>query len=130
MGARRPREVVLDAGALIGIERGDEKMSALLEASLKTSVRFLVPAGVLAEAWRNGARQTRLARFLKTPEVEVVPLTEARARAAGVLCGISRKTDVIDTSVVISARERQCAVITGDPADLGALDPLLRIHRI
>ncbi|HZX93326.1 MAG TPA: PIN domain-containing protein [Myxococcales bacterium] len=130
MGARRPREVVLDTAALIGIERGDEKMLALLEASLKTSIKFLVPPGVLAQAWRNGARQTRLARFLKTAEVEVVPLTEARARAAGVLCGISRRADVIDASVVISAREHQCAVITGDPTDLDALDPLLQIHRI
>lgn len=130
MGARRPREVVLDTGALIGIERGDQKMSALLEASLKIKVTFLVPAGVLAQAWRNGARQTRLARFLKTPQVEVVPLTEARARAAGVLCGVSGKSDVVDASVVISAREHRCAVITGDPTDLGALDRSLQMHLV
>ena len=130
MGARRPREVVLDTGALVGIERGDAKMSALLEASLKTAVKFLVPAGVLAQAWRDGARQTRLARFLKTPGVEVLALSEARARAAGVLCGISRTSDVVDASVVIAARERCCAVVTGDPTDLGALDPSLQVHLV
>lgn len=130
MGARRARKVVLDTGALIGIERGDEKMSALLEASLKTAVRFLVPAGVLAQAWRDGARQTRLARFLKTPQVEVLPLSEARARAAGVLCGLSGTSDVVDASVVISANERRCSVVTGDPADLGALDPSLQLHQV
>jgi hypothetical protein len=80
MGARRPRQVVLDTGALVGIERGDEKMTALLAASLHAPIRFLVPAGVLAQAWRDGSRQTRLARFLRTPEVEVLPLTEAHAR--------------------------------------------------
>jgi rRNA-processing protein FCF1 len=130
MGARRPRAVVLDTGALIGIERGDEKMSALLEASLKSAVRFLVPAGVLAQAWRDGALQARLARFLKTPAVEVLPLSEARARAAGVLCGLSGTSDVVDASVVISAKEHRCSVITGDPADLGALDPSLQLHLV
>ena len=130
MGARRPREVVLDTGALIGIERGDQKMSALLEASLKASVRFLVPAGVLAQAWRDGARQTRLARFLKTPLVEVLPLSEAQARAAGVLCGLAGTNDIVDASVVLAARERRCSVVTGDPADLGALDPSLLLHMI
>ena len=130
MGARRPREVVLDTGALIGIERGDEKMSALLEASLKSGVRFLVPAGVLAQAWRDGARQTRLARFLKTPVVEVLPLSEAQARAAGVLCGLSGTSDVVDASVVISAKEHHCPVITSDPADLGALVPSLQLHLV
>ena len=130
MGARRPRQVVLDTGALIGIERGDEKMSALLEASLKSAVRFLVPAGVLAQAWRDGSRQTRLARFLKTPVVEVLPLSEAQARAAGVLCGFSSTSDIIDASVVISAKEHHCSVITGDAADLGALDPSLQLHLV
>ena len=130
MGARRPREVVLDTGALIGIERGDEKMSALLEASLKSAVRFLVPAGVLAQAWRDGARQTRLARFLKTPVVEVLPLSEAQARAAGVLCGLSGTSDVVDASVVVCAREHQCPVVTGDPGDLELLDPALELHRL
>lgn len=130
MGARRPRQVVLDTGALIGIERGDEKMSALLEASLKSPVRFLVPAGVLAQAWRDGARQTRLARFLKTPVVEVLPLSEARARAAGVLCGLSGTSDVVDASVAVSAKEHHCPVITGDPADLRALDASLQLHLV
>lgn len=130
MGARRPQEVVLDTGALAGIERGDEKMTALLKASLKLDVRFLVPAGVLAQAWRDGARQTRLARFLKTPGVEVLPLSEAQGRAAGILCGLSRTTDVIDASVVIAAREHRCSVVTGDPDDLGVLDPALELHLV
>lgn len=130
MGARRPQEIVLDTGALVAIERGDDKMSALLEAALKTTVKFVVPAGVLAQAWRDGARQARLARFLKTSLVEVMPLSEAQARAAGVLCGLSGTSDVIDASVVITARERRCAVVTGDPGDLSALDPSLQLHLV
>ena len=129
MGAPRPRQaVVLDAGALIGLERGDEKMTALLEASLSADFRFLVPAAVLAQVWRDGAKQTRLARFLKTPEVAVLPLSEQQAKAAGALCGMTKSSDVVDASVVIVAREHRCAVVTSDPGDLGRLDPALQLH--
>jgi rRNA-processing protein FCF1 len=128
VGARSPRLIVLDTGALIAIERGDERMSALLQASLGRPVRFLVPANVLAQAWRDGTRQARLSLFLKAPEVEVLPLSEAQAKAAGVLCGLSRTRDVVDASVVIAARAHQCAVVTGDPDDLRALDQTLRLH--
>lgn len=128
MGTRRPRPIVLDTGALIAIERGDEKMSALLEASLTRPLLFLVPANVLAQAWRDGARQARLALFMKAPEVEVLPMSEAHARGSGVLCGLARTRDVVDASVVIAAREHRCAVVTGDPDDLLALDPNLTLH--
>ncbi len=128
MGARRPQPVVLDAGALIAIERGDDRMTALLAASQSTPVRFLVPAAVVAQVWRDGARQTRLARFLKTPQVEVLPLSAEQARAAGVLCGLTGKRDVVEASVVIAAREHKAPVVTSDPDDLGALDPTLELH--
>ena len=128
MGARRPQPVVLDAGALIAIERGDDRMTALLAASQSTPVRFLVPAAVVAQVWRDGARQTRLARCLKTPQVEVLPLSAEQARAAGVLCGLTGKRDVVEASVVIAAREHKAPVVTSDPDDLGALDPTLELH--
>ena len=103
-------------------------MRALLEVALTRPVRFLVPANVLAQAWRDGARQARLALFLKAPEVEVLALSEAQAKAAGVLCGLTRTREVVDASVVIAARSHQCAVVTGDPDDLRALDPSLVLH--
>ncbi len=128
MGTRSPRTVVLDTGALIAIERGDERMSALLHASLTTPTHFLIPANVLAQAWRDGARQARLSLFLKAPEVEVLALSEAHARASGVLCGLAGTKDVVDASVVIAARAHRCPVITGDPDDLLALDANLKVH--
>jgi hypothetical protein len=57
----------------------------------------------------------------------VVALEEPEARAAGTLCGRARKEDVVDASVVVCARMRGHAVITGDPDDVAALDPSLRI---
>lgn len=128
MGSRSLRTVVLDTGALIAIERADGRMLALLELALKARARFLIPANVLAQAWRDGARQARLALFLKSPDVEVLALSEAGARAAGVLCGLSQTKDVVDASVVVAARTHGCAVITGDGDDLRALDPALELH--
>jgi len=120
--------VVLDAGALIAIERNDERMAALLAKSSAQATEFCIPAGAVAQAWRAGSRQARLARLLTDPAVNVVPLDDIRARAAGLLCGVTNTSDVIDASVVLCARERgRARIITGDPDDLARLDPHARI---
>lgn len=133
MGTRRARHrlivpgATLDAGALIGVERASPRMQALLDEASVAGLSFAVPAGVLAQAWRGGPRQARLARFLRLPMVEVVPLDEPAARAAGVLCGRAGTEDVVDASVVLCALLRHDVVVTSDPDDLRRLDPGLRL---
>jgi predicted nucleic acid-binding protein len=117
----------LDTGALIAIERGDRRLQALLDEAHAAGATLAVPAGALAQAWRGGARQARLARFLRLATVVVVPLDEPQARAAGALCGQTATTDIVDASVVICARSRAHAVLSSGPDDLAALDPTLRI---
>lgn len=51
MGTKRPRPVVLDAGALIAVDRVDRRVIRLLELAQDIHV----PAGALAQAWRNPA---------------------------------------------------------------------------
>lgn len=102
-------------------------MQALLDEAVAAGAELAVPAGVLGQTWRGTARQARLARFLRLPHVEVVPLDEPGARAAGVLCGRAGTDDVIDASVVICARLRGHAVVTADPGDLARLDTGLRL---
>ena len=53
------------------------------------------------------------------------PLTNAGARAAGVLCGAAGTADVIDASVVLVARQQPATVITSDRSDLEILDPTI-----
>jgi len=118
--------VTLDAGALIGVERGHPRMQALIDEAVAAGATLAVPAGALGQAWRGSPRQALLARFLRLPQVEVVSLDEPGARAAGVLCGRTATADVIDASVVLCARLRGDAVVTGDAADLARLDPDLR----
>src|ERR1700733_2097019 len=99
--------IVLDTGALIALERGDKRTIALLHRALAQGRAFRVPAGVVGQVWRNGRVQVTLARFLRSEEVEIVPLDEQLARSCGELCGAASASDVIDASVVIVARERQ-----------------------
>src|SRR5215471_3620880 len=98
--------IVLDAGALIALDRGDKRMIALLQRALTQHRAFRVPAGVLGQAWRDGRLQVTLARFLRSEEVEIVPLDEHLARSCGELCGATNTSDIIDASVVILARAR------------------------
>ena len=119
--------IVLDAGALIALDRGDKRMIALLDRALAQGRAFRVPAGVVGQAWRDGRVQVTLARFLRSEEVEIVPLDEQLARSCGELCGATNSPDIIDASVVILARERRDPIVTSDPNDLRRLDPSAQI---
>jgi hypothetical protein len=115
--------ITFDSGGLIAVERNDRRITVLLERAREKRWSIAVPAGALAQVWRNGRKQVLLARLIAKPEVEVVPLDDERARAAGQLCGVRGTADVIDASVVLCARERGHRIITSDPEDLRALDP-------
>lgn len=118
MGPKRPRALVLDAGALIAVERADRRVIRLLELAEDIHV----PAGALAQAWRNPARQVRLVRVLASAGIVTHPLDEASARAAGQLCAATGTSDVIDASVVLVTRLVNGVAVTSDPDDLRHLD--------
>lgn len=102
-------------------------MIALLEVAGAEGASLAVPAGVVAQAWRGGSRQARIARLLDAALTTVVPLDDLEARIVGVICGQVGLSDVVDVSVVVCARERGHAVVTGDPDDLRAIDPKLEL---
>lgn len=115
--------LTLDAGALIAFERTERKVIALLARALERDLAIVIPAGVVAQVWRDGRRQVRLARLLGADEVEVEVLDDRRARAAGQLCGARRTADIVDASVVLCARARGHRIVTSDPDDLARLAP-------
>jgi predicted nucleic acid-binding protein len=120
--------ITFDAGALIAIERRSRRMQALLEEIDRRDWQVAVPAGAVAQAWRGGSRQARIATLLGDGRTEVVPLDDPAARAVGLLCGKSGHADVVDVSVALCARQHNMHVITSDPDDLRAVDDALILH--
>lgn len=104
--------VTYDTGALVAAERNDRRMWALHAALLSEEVVPVVPAPVLAEAWRGGSRQANLARLLVLCEIE--PMSEEQAREVGLLAGKAAHDDIVDVTVVEGAIRRHDAVVTSN----------------
>ena len=127
MGEPNPHRLAFDAGALIAFERVSRLVRALVQQAKNLDAPVVIPAGVLAQVWRNGSRQARLAALLSDRHVRVEALTGSLAKAAGELCGRRHTSDVIDASVVLAARRFGAVVVTSDPDDLRHLDPRVTI---
>ena len=102
-------------------------MVTLLERVVAGGGSLEVPAPVLAQVWRGGGRQARIARFLGARDVVLIDMDAETARAIGVMCGLTGVTDVVDGHVALHARRRGLAVLTSDPDDIATLDPTLAI---
>jgi len=87
-------------------------MWALHAGFLAEEVMPIVPAPVLAEAWRGGARQAGLSSLLALCDIE--EMTELQARNVGVLAGKAGHDDVVDVTVVEGALRREDAVVTSN----------------
>lgn len=122
--------ITLDAGALIAVDRNDRRVLVLLARAHETGSRVTVPATALAQAVRHPERQARLARLIRQPTTDVVPLERVDATNVGRLLAASGTSDVVDAHVVICARRARQTVVTSDPDDLRALDPTLQVVAI
>lgn len=115
--------VTLDAGGLIAADRGERRVIVLLARARETRARVTVPASALAQVVRNPARQVLLARLLRQPTTDVIPLDRGDATEVGRLLAASRTADVVDAHVVICALRAGQAIVTSDPEDLRRLSP-------
>lgn len=117
---------MLDAGALIAVERGDRTMIARLEAAEQAGTGLRSTAIVLAQVWRDPAgRQARLGRLLRAVDIRAVD--DQLARDAGVLLGRAGTSDPIDATVALVA-EGGDHILTSDPEDLRHLVGTAGIH--
>ena len=111
--------LVLDAGGLLAVERGDREVMALLKHELLEGRAPVTHGGVIGQVWRGGGgRQANLARLV--PALAIEPLDEGLGRRAGVLLGRARTTEVVDAAVVLLASDGDL-VLTSDPDDLRRL---------
>jgi hypothetical protein len=110
--------IVLDTGGLIGIERDDRRVAGLVELGRRAGATLVTVAPAVAQAWRGGARQARLARWLSMIDVRVTGLPEAKA--AGELLAASSTRDAVDALVTLVAAPGD-QLLTSDPKDIRAL---------
>ena len=111
--------LILDAGALVAVDRDDREMVARLQAAQQHGLELRSNAMVVAQAWRDPhGRQVQLARLLNA--VDVRGIDPEAGRAAGVLLGVANTSDPIDATVVLLAAPGD-RILTSDPADLTRL---------
>jgi hypothetical protein len=121
--------IVLDAGALIAIERGDRRVLALCKVAIDDGGLLVVPAAVVGQVWRDGSRPVPVARVVGARETTIEPLDLDVAKLAGSYCGLSGTSDVIDATVVIAAHQYQAKIVSSDESDLKRLDPNVEVIR-
>lgn len=107
--------IVLDAGALLALERNDREMWKRLKHALGRKDTVIAPASVVAQAWRGRATQARLAAALAQC---VFASFDDDARAVGELCGRSSTNDVCDAHVALVASRHADVLYTSDPDDM------------
>lgn len=110
--------MVLDAGALIGIDRDDRRTAGLIELGRRGGATLVTAAPVVGQAWRGSARQARLARLLAMVEVRSTHLADARA--AGELLAGAGTADVVDALLALLTLPGD-QLLTSDPADMRTL---------
>jgi predicted nucleic acid-binding protein len=112
------KNVVLDAGALIALDRGLATVRGYVLLADRAKVALSTSSAVIAQVWRGGVRQVRLARFLSSDLVTEIPLDPEAGRRIGVLAAAVRSRDVVDGHVAIIALDRDAVVLTSDPDDI------------
>ncbi len=111
--------LVLDAGALVAVDRSDRAMLARLRVAERSGMELRSNGVVVAQVWRDpSGRQAILARLLRA--VDVQPVDLRLGQAAGVLLGRARSGDAVDGSVVAIAKPGD-RIVTSDAEDIRAL---------
>jgi hypothetical protein len=111
--------VVLDAGALVAVERADRDVIAIIKRERLAGRAPITHGGVIGQVWRGGTgRQANLARLL--PGLDVAALDEAFGRRVGMLLARTKTSDVIDAAVALLASDGD-EILTTDADDLRVL---------
>lgn len=109
--------LTFDTGALISLERRRHRMRQVFALAVADGRRITVPTPVVTEWWRGG---TALRRDLLAA-VDVEPLDEVLARAAGEALAAVPGATAVDAIVMASAARRGDVVYTSDAEDLQRL---------
>jgi hypothetical protein len=109
---------VLDAGALVAVDRRDRLIGAQLRVLQQQGTPVRVSSAVVGQVWRDGRRQANLAQVLAGVGIEA--LAEEDGRRIGELLALAGSADVVDAHVALMTAPADL-VLTSDPGDIRKL---------
>jgi|SRR5215470_10422014 len=111
--------LILDAGALMAVERGDRDVLALIKQERLAGRVPVTHGGIVGQVWRGGNhRQVPIARLLAG--ARIIPIDDDLGRSTGTLLAKAGTSDVLDAAVLVLAADGD-DILTSDPDDLTRL---------
>jgi hypothetical protein len=111
-------KAILDAGALVAVDRRDRGMGAQLRVLQRQGTPLRTSAAVVGQVWRDGRTQVNLARVLAGVGIEA--LGTADGKRIGELLRQAGSADVVDAHLALLASPAD-VVLTSDPGDIRTL---------
>lgn len=111
--------MIVDAGVLVSVDRGDRAALSFRTAAERAGQDLHTTAPVVAQVWRRGSRQARLAGFLKT--VTIHSFDDLDGRRVGEILGSAGTSDTTDAHLVVTAAHLGLGIVTGDTEDIELL---------
>lgn len=111
--------MIFDAGVFIALDtRSKRRVVAAIVEQMRIDGKVIrTTSPVLAQAWRDPARQVAMARLVKT--LDVLPFGDSKA--VGIRCADTGTSDVVDADLTIWAEVLGDTVLTTDPRDMTKL---------
>ncbi len=109
---------ILDAGALVAVDRRDRRIGAQLRVLQQQGTPVRVSSAVVGQIWRDGRRQANLARVLAGVGIEA--LAKEDGRRIGELLALAGSADVVGAHVALMTAPSDL-VLTSDPSDIRRL---------
>ena len=107
--------MILDAGPLVALDRGESAARSFLAAAVRADAILHTTAPVLTQVWRDGARQARLARIVRSLIVHPFAADDYAA-----VCHLLRRSgtgDVVDAHLAVLATRVGHSILTSDAGD-------------
>lgn len=111
-------KAILDAGALIAVDRRDRTIGARLRVLQQQGTPVRASSAVVGQVWRDGRKQVNLARVLAGVGIEA--LGKDDGRRIGELLALAASADVVDAHAALMAANADL-VLTSDPVDIRKL---------
>lgn len=111
--------VSFDSGLLSRLDRGDQQAWAWLKRATERGEPPMVSSVAVAESWRDGRTQARLAGLLNA--CDVAPVDESLAKLAGQALAAVQSAGVADALIAATAARAGATLVTEDHDDMRAL---------